>query len=58
MAKRYGYQKGLPKDVSEVKLTEGPRLAEETASKPGKEVSKTIYDDSNPAIWENGRKLR
>lgn len=55
MAKRYGYQKGLPRDVSEVKLTEGKPLED---AKPGKEVSKTIYDNSNPAIWENGRKLR
>lgn len=55
---KYGYQKSLPKDVNKVTLTEGPPLAEETASKPGKEVSRTIYDDSSPAIWENGRKLK
>jgi hypothetical protein len=48
----------LPKVKNPMTLNEGPRLAEEVASKPGKEVKNTIYDDSNPAIWENGRKLK
>ena len=47
MAKRYGYQKGLPKDVSEVKLTEGPKLKD---TEKGKEITEVYTNNDLGAI--------
>ena len=47
MSKKYGYQRGLPKDVSEVKLTEGPKLND---TEKGKEITEVWTDNDLGAI--------